>query len=227
MLDPLQFGTERALSVRQPRAWCLAAGFKPIENRSQCFDFRGKFLIHSSQKVDLHPSLIAAIKLFRKTITAEFPGDSKYLEEKIAEYARAVWADRNRGAFIGSAEVVDCVHESDSMWFTGPHGLVIQNAVLWDEPIPWRGALGFWRVQEKGRIVLSDPDFDTGMAEVATLIPCLSDEGFAQLKTDALKISTELGIPTGPVVRRLYELFSMAVPLGDVFEKLRQESVRP
>lgn len=54
------------------------------------------------------------------------------------------WRKIERGGFIGTAEIVDCVSRSDSPWFFGPYGFVLRNA----EPIPFhpcRGALGFWR----------------------------------------------------------------------------------
>ena len=41
----------------------------------------------------------------------------------------------------GMAEIVDCVTDYTSKWFTGPHGYVLRNR----KPLPfvkWRGALG-------------------------------------------------------------------------------------
>ncbi|HTV55212.1 MAG TPA: ASCH domain-containing protein, partial [Terriglobia bacterium] len=42
----------KALSIRQPWAWLIVNGFKPIENRSWNTNFRGRILIHASLKVD-------------------------------------------------------------------------------------------------------------------------------------------------------------------------------
>lgn len=39
----------RALSLRQPWAWLLATGHKPIENRFWRDSFRGRFLVHASR----------------------------------------------------------------------------------------------------------------------------------------------------------------------------------
>lgn len=39
----------KALSVRQPFAWAIVAGHKPIENRSWNVRYRGELLLHASQ----------------------------------------------------------------------------------------------------------------------------------------------------------------------------------
>jgi len=47
----------------------------------------------------------------------------------------------DRGGVVGMAEIVDCVTDYTSKWFTGPHGYVLRNR----KPLPfvkWRGALG-------------------------------------------------------------------------------------
>jgi len=55
-------------------------------------------------------------------------------------------ASNLRGGIIGTAEIVDCVEHSDSPWFFGPFGLVLEN-VKPTSFIPVKGALGLfdWR----------------------------------------------------------------------------------
>lgn len=43
----------KALSVRQPWAWAIARGHKPVENRSWTTAYRGPLLIHASMRIDL------------------------------------------------------------------------------------------------------------------------------------------------------------------------------
>ena len=43
---------QKALSVRQPWAWLIVNGWKPIENRSRRTNVRGRILIHASLKFD-------------------------------------------------------------------------------------------------------------------------------------------------------------------------------
>lgn len=42
----------RALTIRQPWAWAIAAGHKPIENRSWTTDHRGEVAIHAGRRWD-------------------------------------------------------------------------------------------------------------------------------------------------------------------------------
>jgi hypothetical protein len=42
----------KALTVRQPHAWAIAHGFKPIENRSRLTHHRGPLVIHSGKEWD-------------------------------------------------------------------------------------------------------------------------------------------------------------------------------
>ena len=48
------------------------------------------------------------------------------------------------GALIGEVDIVDCVTRSESPWFVGRYGFVLKNPVLYDKPVPCRGALGFF-----------------------------------------------------------------------------------
>lgn len=49
-----------------------------------------------------------------------------------------------RGAIIGEVDIVDCVTESKSPWFTGPYGFVLANPVAYKVPVPCKGKLGFF-----------------------------------------------------------------------------------
>ena len=50
-----------------------------------------------------------------------------------------------RGGIVGQCDIADCVSQSDSTWFSGPYGFVIQNAKsLPFRPLP--GKLGFFEV---------------------------------------------------------------------------------
>ena len=49
-----------------------------------------------------------------------------------------------RGALIGEVDIVDCVTESESPWFVGKYGFVLDNLVAYEEAIPCRGKPGFF-----------------------------------------------------------------------------------
>lgn len=52
--------------------------------------------------------------------------------------------DAPQGGIVGIMDIVDCVSESDSPWFQGPYGLVIENARALPF-IPCKGALSFFK----------------------------------------------------------------------------------
>jgi hypothetical protein len=51
-----------------------------------------------------------------------------------------------RGALIGEVDIVDCVTDSDSPWFTGKYGFVLANPELYSRPKYYRGELGLFEV---------------------------------------------------------------------------------
>ena len=122
----IEGGEMKALSIKQPWAWLIANGFKPIENRNWRYQprFRGPFLIHAGKKRDVLDDRF--IKLCRRR------------RIKIPE-------DLPLGGIVGSAEIVDVVTASMSPWFLGPLGFVLRNA----RPLPFvpcKGQLGFFDV---------------------------------------------------------------------------------
>jgi hypothetical protein len=110
-----------ALSVRQPWAWLICAGFKDIENRSRRTHYRGPLLIHAGLKVadvGRHITELHGLKL---------P------------------AELETGGIVGIVDVVDCVEEHPSPWFAGTgYGWVLANPrrLRFRE---CKGALGLFR----------------------------------------------------------------------------------
>ena len=117
----------KALSIRQPWAWLIAHGIKPVENRSWRTAVRGDILIHAGQQFD-QQGLDGVLAIF---------GD---LRTRLPQ-------QYDLGGIVGMATLVDCVDSHPSAWFTGPHGLVLHNP----RPLPfrpWRGELGFFDVPD-------------------------------------------------------------------------------
>ena len=123
----------KALSIRQPWAWLIGAGFKDIENRDWQTQFRGRIYIHTGKKAD-HQGFW---QLWRSELCLSLPD---YAQIQIANLT-PFW---EQSAIIGEVDVVDCVTSSDSMWFVGKYGLVLANPVLYEEPILCKGKLGFF-----------------------------------------------------------------------------------
>ncbi|MBF8176953.1 ASCH domain-containing protein [Herminiimonas contaminans] len=122
----------KALSIRQPWAWLIVNADlypdpKRIENRTWSTKLRNQILIHAGLKFDRagYDSVVAS----RPDLVDVMPAP----------------ADFERGGFVGIATVVDCVTESDSSWFFGPHGFVLADVAPFAFS-PHRGQLGFFEV---------------------------------------------------------------------------------
>ncbi len=121
----------RALCIRQPWAWLILYGGKDIENRdwqsrNPARHFRGTCFIHASLALEpIDDDLRSWVK---QTSGVDIPRP----------------ADLPRGGIVGQVDIIDCVRQSASPWFSGPVGLMLANA----KPLPFRacrGALGFFR----------------------------------------------------------------------------------
>lgn len=111
----------KALSIRQPWADLIVLGHKDVENRTWLTRYRGPLLIHASMTFD----------------------------HGCKGVVNRAWSQEGRyryGGIVGIADLVDCVTESDSEWFTGPYGFVLENA----RPLPFKlvkGRLGLFEVE--------------------------------------------------------------------------------
>lgn len=68
--------------------------------------------------------------------------------------------------------------------------------------------------------VKSAADIEAGFAEVRTLLPELSDEGFDRLKDSVLAFSKEVGLATSETIPALYQAISGGIPEENVVEFL-------
>ncbi len=114
----------KALSVRQPEAWLIVNGYKDVENRTRSTNVRGLIAIHASSKVMTK-------------------ADCEYLATICEALEIPVPSDLQYGGIVGVVEVVDCVTDSDSDWFSGPYGYVL-GAFSTVDFVPCKGALGFF-----------------------------------------------------------------------------------
>lgn len=154
-----------ALSVRQPWAWAILHGGKVIENRTM--------------------GAIRAGGMTTGTICLHAASGMK--EE---EYRWGVWRLQKHGqtttprpdalvrrAIIGVVDVVEIITESDSEWFGGKAGLVLENPRAID-PIPAPGALGYFEWAAGGALEKPLPwmlryDRPSGDAQTGSLFPDL------------------------------------------------------
>lgn len=129
----------RALTVKQPWTAAIVHGPKNIENRTQQTHRRVPVLIHAGQSTD-------------RDAAGRNPALARWLRPT-ADASLLV-----SGAIVGVAQIVDC-HPAAPWWRGGccapwgESGPASESAWHWvltgrralREPVPARGALGFWR----------------------------------------------------------------------------------
>lgn len=117
----------KALSIRQPWAWLIVHGFKPVENRDWPTRYRGPFLVHAS-----------------KGMTREDYEDARDLAQ-VQGITIPAPHELERGGIVGVATLSGCVTHSPSRWFFGKFGFELADA----KPLPFlplKGRLGFFDV---------------------------------------------------------------------------------
>jgi hypothetical protein len=117
----------RCLAVRQPFAWAIMTGAKDIENRSWSTDYRGPIVIQaSSSKTDVN---------------------------QIAKAGKLPPRDFVYGALLGMVDLVDVVPMSEDLeanpWAFGSYCWRVANPRLFPEPIPAKGKLMLYAIQEE------------------------------------------------------------------------------
>lgn len=123
----------KALSIRQPYAYAITMGLKPVENRSWPTNFRGPVLIHAGLKEETHD-----VEDVLQQIALQCRSD---IATERASYERY----RFLGGIVGCATIRDCVDHHPGPWFNGPFGFVLAHATP-SNFVPCRGALGFFTV---------------------------------------------------------------------------------
>lgn len=126
-----------ALSIMQPWAYCIVAGYKPVENRNWPTKMRGRILIHAGQKFDRAGYL---------WIKQNFPAIRLPSAEAFKVEAIIRLPATGLGGIVGVADLTDCVTEHSSKWFFGEYGFVFKNP----RPLPFiplRGQLGFFKTE--------------------------------------------------------------------------------
>lgn len=114
------------LSIRQPYAWLIVQGIKPVENRTWATKLRGRVLIHAGityPKRDHRDDL-------ETWSSRGFPHDRESM----------------LGGIVGEAVIVDCVRQHPSEFFFGPYGFVLEQPKAFTRLIPLGGRLGFFGV---------------------------------------------------------------------------------
>lgn len=134
----------RALSVRQPFAWAIAVGAKPVENRTYGVRYRGLLAIHASKNVR------------REDL------DNPLILEAIADHGFTInEGPSSLGAVVAVAELCGCHRwpaagecNGRSRPACSPWAALdqwhwrLRNVRPLPEPVPCKGRLGLWWLPE-------------------------------------------------------------------------------
>ena len=123
-----------ALSIRQPWAWAIVHAGKRHENRSWSTAYRGPIAIHASKWW----SAKQVVDTFKELLDDGLVPPGPKLTPRMLLDAT--------GGIVGTARIVDCVEKSDSPWFVGPFGFVLDDVKALPAIIPCKGALGLFNV---------------------------------------------------------------------------------
>jgi len=139
----------KALSGYAEWFWLMAKNLKDVENRNWSLT---RYIKREELpvRIYLHGSKKPADK-----------GDIAFMRRKLAPEERqefdAVEWDRYRGSIIGEVTIIEELTMDDwgkpgchSKWFFGTYGFVVKDGVLYDNPLPCRGQLGFFEVNLEG-----------------------------------------------------------------------------
>ncbi|MDR1884278.1 MAG: ASCH domain-containing protein [Prevotella sp.] len=148
----------KAITLKQPWAYLVCAGIKPVENR--------KWRTHRRDRVLIHASANPKVNLMDLVCSGFFNEEQK--KEVIFNVQNAKRSgELNTGAIIGSVDIVDCVGASPDMTdCSGAHPSiwaepdcfhwVLENPFIFENPaINVRGKLSFW---ESGYIEVICPE---------------------------------------------------------------------
>lgn len=127
-----------ALSIRQPWAWLIVNAAKDVENRTWPTLFRGNCLIHAG-KTMTRAEYDAAAEFVLGLPPLTLPPDFEF---PTFEYLKT-----QCGGVVGRMRISGCVPRSESPWFVGPYGFVIDGATS-ETFRPFKGALGFFNIQD-------------------------------------------------------------------------------
>jgi len=139
----------KALSIKQPWAWLICAGYKDVENRTWHIHMPPLLNYPATpRRIYVHTGKAIDKEAFR-WIAARIPMSTtkKFMVNGLPNRGMFI-----TGAIIGEVDIIGCKYhygdENDnlySVWHeVGMYGLLLANPILYDKPIPCKGKLGFF-----------------------------------------------------------------------------------
>lgn len=132
----------KALSVRNPWAWAILHG-KDVENREWSKDYVPRIWLE--RELRTRGSVRVLLHAGKGCTKREYEDAVDFIETS-SELVVPPLAELPLGAIVGAVTITGWIDEHASPWFVGPGALTLKNAVALPEPVPCKGALGFFRV---------------------------------------------------------------------------------
>ncbi len=127
-----------ALSGYAEWFWLMLKNWKDVENRDWSL-FRYIKPEQLPLRVYLHASKTPASREEKQFIWDTLVNVKQWEEFCLVDF------NKLRGCIIGEITITGQVTELDSPWFFGDYGFLVKDGILYDRPIPCRGALRFFR----------------------------------------------------------------------------------
>ena len=127
----------KALSIRAPWWWAILHLGKDIENRDWYTNFRGTVYLHAGKFWE------------EEEINEDIDDIASIVGNQIPEmFCPKDVIISGCGSIVGKVDIVGCVQQSESRWFFGKYGFQLANPVAFPQPVPFKGALGFFDVPD-------------------------------------------------------------------------------
>lgn len=119
----------KTLSIRQPWAWLIVHGYKPVENRTWGTPFRGEFFVHAGLTFDKEGYC--------------------WVCETFPNIPMPQPSEFELGGIVGKSTLADCIPPGSDLdadmeaWYFDKFGFLLQNS----QPLPFqrlKGKLGFF-----------------------------------------------------------------------------------
>ena len=124
----------KCLSLKQPFAELLVSGKKTVELRNRNTKFRGKFLVHSSKKIDKERAKVLGID-YTNLSTGAIIGTA--ILYNVKEYKSEAEFKKDKSKHYADIKKFDSYK----------YGFMVKNAHRLRTPLPYPGRLKFFEVE--------------------------------------------------------------------------------
>ena len=144
--------TTKALSIKQPWAWAICnlpdEFKKDIENRTWDTKHHGRFLVHTGKTFDKEGYVRLKANLDNLGYKGHIPEPKEFTMGAIIGVSELSNVAKNGSAYHAKTE---------SIWYEGDFGFVLEGSKAFKNPIPYKGKLGFFDID--GDVVRSELEY--------------------------------------------------------------------